>query len=380
MTVGIAGPMSLELIDIDWKGKKVPEGYPFPLTSYIINALLDKGVKVVAFTNSFDIEEPVVFHDEKITICVGRKSQRPGRSFFSLERKDLTQLMEKHAPDIINAQWSYEFAWAALKTGIPTIVTVRDHAPTIFWYFKDPYRLVRWIINNIVLRKSNHLITNSDYLKKLLKKRYSEKAAVVNNFYQPFLEDYFKADKKRSNAIVSVCNGFDERKNVKNGLKAFQLFRKQYPNHIYKLVGVGMEPGGAAHRYAKENNLTENVDFLGYISFDRVIDVISESDVLLHPSREESFGNTILEALVVGTNVVGGKNSGNVPYLLDHGKAGLLCDVNSPQSIADALTTFFSDEKLFDEYRVAGQRYAKENYSKNATIQKLIGIYEKVIS
>ena len=78
-----------------------------------------------------------------MTICVAKEYPFPGRSFFRRERKALTDFMKRYSPDIVNAQWSYEFALAALDSRIPTIVTVRDHSLTIFWYFLTIFFVLR---------------------------------------------------------------------------------------------------------------------------------------------------------------------------------------------------------------------------------------------
>ncbi len=380
MTIGIAGPMALKMINMDWQGHKIPEGYNFPMISIIINELISKGYNVVAYTMSGDVESPQVFKGKNITICVGRRTDQPGRKFFLEERKDLVSLMKENPADIINAQWSYEYALAALDSGIPTVVTLRDHATTILLYFKDMFRLVRSLINYKVLKKADYFISNSEYLKKLLSYKNQAKTRVISNFYSPFLEGYYLEKKPESKTIVTVANGFDKRKNIENGLQGFQLFRKRFPEYQYKLIGVNMESNGPAADYARKNGLEENVVFLGYKPFDAVIDEISKADILLHPSREESFGNTILEALVVGTNVVGGLKSGNVPYLLDHGNTGVLCDINLPDSIASAMEKIVSTPEFKDHLRKSGREFASSNYSKEKVIAKLIDTYEEIVS
>jgi glycosyltransferase involved in cell wall biosynthesis len=377
--VGIAGPMSLAMINFNWEDKKIPEVQTFPLISNIINELLERGIKVVAFTYSEVVQEPIIFEDEKITICVTKRSKNSGRHFFRDERKMLIEMMNKFAPDIINVQWAYEYALAALATGIPTIVTLRDHAWTIFRYFMDPYRFVKLLMNFIVMRKARYFTTNSEYLKNLMPLKQKNKAVVVNNFFDPSLTDYFSTDKLESKKIIAICNGFGKRKNVKNALKAFGLFRQTHKDYKLVLIGTDMQEGGPAYHYAIKHDIQANVEFLGYLQFDRVLEELTHSDILLHPALEESFGNTILEAMVVGTNVVGGQHSGNVPYLLDHGNVGVLCDVTSPTSISRALASLADKPDFSQDLRIKGHEFAIKHYSKDSSIQKLIDYYNYVL-
>lgn len=324
MKIGIAGAMSLDLLQIDYKGAKPPKGYPFPFISHIINALIDQGHQVVAYTTSEGIKEPQVFEGKNLTLCVGRREAHAGRDMFKSERQDLVELMQKYPADIINAQWSYEFAWAAVDSGLPTVVTLRDHAYTIMRYNFDVFRVMRWLMNNIVIRKAKYLITNSEYLKSLLSKTNQRKVEVVNNFYPKGLEQHFEQKQEKENYIISVNNFFDERKNIGNGMKAFAELRSKYPDLKYYIVGHGMDEGSEAYQFAKNHKIVNGIVFVGRKPYPETMQLIKKAKVFLHPSREESFGNVILEAMVLGTPVVGGEKSGNVPYLLDKGKVGLL--------------------------------------------------------
>ena len=106
MKVGIAGPMSLRLLDYDFdKIENLPLGYNHPPIAMLINSLLKRGYKVVAYTTSTGIIEPVVYEGEKLTICIARRRDRhSARDLFKLERKDLLDLMKGYPSDIINAQ------------------------------------------------------------------------------------------------------------------------------------------------------------------------------------------------------------------------------------------------------------------------------------
>jgi L-malate glycosyltransferase len=379
MKIGIAGPITLSIIDFDFKGEKVPQTYSFPLIANLVNGLVKRGHQVVVFTTSHEIEEAVCYKNENITICIAKSEPHPGRSFFRPVRKNLKTLMQKYTTDVINAHWSYEFAWAAIESGIPTVVTVRDHATTILKYQMIPYRAVRWIINLIVLTKAKYLTTNSSYLKQLLTKKQQEKTVVISNFYTTGLERNFLDSAIKKDYIISINNGFDRRKNVESGLLAFAIIRKKFPTIKYHLIGAYMETGSEAYQYALKNNLLEGVEFIGYKSFAELIEEVKYAKLLLHTSREESFGNVVLEAMVVGTPVVGGKHSGNIPYLLLHGKAGEVCDIDDPEDIAKSISNILTDEKYAKHLRDTAYTYAVENFSEESILTAYINQYKRVL-
>jgi len=379
MKIGIAGPISLDLLNVEFKENEIPNGvFSFPMIAIIANGFLELGHEVIIYTYARNIEHPITIKKNQITICIGKHSPSPGRRFFKNEINSLLNLMKEHPADIINAQWTYEYALAALRSGIPTVVTVRDHASTILKYQFDPYRLVRWCLNYKVFKQCKYLIANSYYLENLINKGKGI-VKVIPNFYKEALDEHYDKTKIDSNKIVSVANGFGGRKNIKAALHAFKIIRQRYPDSEYHIIGKQMQEGASAYQYAMRYDLTKGVVFKGPMDYNEVIEEVRTSRVLLHPSKEETFGNSVLEAMVLGTPVVGGERSGNIPYLLNKGVAGVLCDINSPKSIAKAISKLFDNDDLWNEIRSHAKSYATSNYNKDRVIDQLVNYYKYIL-
>ncbi|MBX0332449.1 glycosyltransferase family 4 protein [Pontibacter sp. HSC-14F20] len=379
MTIGVAGPVELRILDWDLKDSNLPPTNAFPLTSHFINALLKRGFKVIAYTNSTEIAEPMVLESGNLKVCISRQKPQPGRRFFLFEVEDLRKMMVAHPADFMSAFWSYEFAWAALKTGKPTVVSLHDVAFQILRKIPDMFRMVRWMINYIVVSKADFLLANSVYTYNQLDRRTKSKTRVIDNFYPSTLEQRLAPNSQKGNYIITVAQGFTQRKNIETGLQAFALLRKQFPDLEYYLVGVDSEEGGLAQQYAQKQNLTDGVRFMGPMPYDEVFRLIQNAQVLLHPSREESFGMVLLEAMVARTPTVGGKDSGYIPHLLDYGKAGLLCDVESPESMATEVGRILTDHALYQTLVHKGYTYAEENFSENVIVNKHLKYYSEVL-
>ncbi len=87
--------MTLRLLKFDYSHKDIPVGYDCPMISMLINGLLSRGLKVVAFTTSVGIESRVVFEGEDLTICIARRGPNAARDLFKSERLELNCLMKK---------------------------------------------------------------------------------------------------------------------------------------------------------------------------------------------------------------------------------------------------------------------------------------------
>ncbi|CAM3675831.1 glycosyltransferase [Pontibacter korlensis] len=379
MTIGVCGPIDLRLLDWELKGQDFPETNSFPLPTHFINALLHRGYDVVAYTNSPHIKESMVIEGKHLKVCIAPQRPQPGRRFFLFEVKELQKLIESHPADLMSAFWSYEYSWAALRTGIPTVVSLHDVALQILLQHRDMFRLVRWAINYIVVSKAKHLIANSSYTYNMLDRGTRRKTKIINNFYTSELEESLQQPEQKGNYITSVSMGFSHRKNISTALHAFAMVRQKHPKLEYHLLGAGMEPDGEAQQYAREHALEDGVKFLGVQPFDVVLHEISHAKALLHPAREESFGMVLLEAMVSHTPVIGGSKSGYVPTLLNGGKAGLLCDINSPAAIADCVLKLVEDERLRNELVKQAYAFARDNYSEEVIVQQHLDYYAQVL-
>jgi glycosyltransferase involved in cell wall biosynthesis len=236
-------------------------------------------------------------------------------------------------------------------------------------------------MNYFIISKGIHFTANSEYLHSRLPHRIKQRCEIIYDFYDEHAKifaSYTPYQKKEY--IVTVSNGFDFLKNVKNSLRAFKLIRDKYQSLNYCLIGDGMEAGGYAYLFAKKNNLLTGVDFLGPLKFTDVIDKIGCALINLHPSREESFGMSVLESQVLGTVVVGGIKSGNIPYLLDYGNAGYLCNIEDPEDITEKVIDCIENPVKRKDIEKKAKEVALEKYSSSKIIQQYLNLYERVIS
>ena len=378
MIIGIAGPIGLNMLEYDFGDATLPDRNVFPLPTHLVNSLLRRGHKVIVYTNSGSIDEPFVLEHDQLTVCVAPTRPKPGRAFFDIEIEGLKKLMQQYPADVVHAFWTYEYALASLKSGLPTIVGIHDVASRILFTQFDIFRVVRWYMNCQAIRQSKYLAANSAYTFHQLSKRTQAKTRIINNFFSKEIEQAAQVPTVKQNHIVSVTMGFTKRKGIPLALHAFSKLRKQFPTLEYHLVGAEMEPGGEAQQYARKNGLDDGIRYHGILPYDQLLKIVAEAKVFLHPSVEESFGMAPLEAMVLGTAVVGGQKSGFIPYLLDHGNVGLLCDIYSSESMARAVRRLLVDETLMMEMTKRAQEFAFANFSEEVIVQQHLDFIKHV--
>jgi glycosyltransferase involved in cell wall biosynthesis len=102
------------------------------------------------------------------------------------------------------------------------------------------------------------------------------------------------------------------------------------------------------------------------------------SDLLLHPSLEESFGMVAAEALAAGIPVVGGQRSGALPWVV--GQAGRLVDVTDPQALAAAMLELLGDPALAARLGQEGRRGVLGRFGAQAVAAAYEDLYRQVLA
>ena len=119
----------------------------------------------------------------------------------------------------------------------------------------------------------------------------------------------------------------------------------------------------------------KDVVFLGDQTQENLNKLYNISDVLAVPSRVEGFGLVAVEALASGLPVVATNNGGMVDFINE--KVGALVDVEDEVALYKDITSILSGERKFERQVLAN--YAKENYSQEVVIHKLIDLYKETI-
>lgn len=348
----------------------------------IILGLLKKGVKIEIFTLDPKLTKPVRLIGNQLSINIFPiRGKIRGIDVFRKEISYLTNAINLSEIDLVHAHWSYEYAWAAINSKKPHLVTVRDNAKKILLTHTDKlYRLLRYFMNGYVIKNSKNIVANSEYIKIYLNECWGQVVDVIPNSVEIKSTNISKRLlNKESPRIVSVNNGFSKLKNVKTLIIAFSKLRKEFENLELILIGNEYGPIEKANKWARKHNLDLGIRFLGKQSNQVVLQEMIKSDILVHPSLEESFGNTLVEAMSVGTPVIGGEKSGAVPWVLMNGEAGALTDVSKPDCLVKEIKKLITNEKLWMEMSNKSLTNVHERFSIDKVVKSHLKKYFSLI-
>lgn len=362
-----------------------------PAVANLTMELLRKGERIIIFTQDIKALKEEEFHGDKVSIYVAPKIPKyknlltlGGYTIFAIKK-----LFKRHKGkiDVVSAHWTREYAIAseAFLNKIPVFVTIRDIMPYIITQVKSDrlrWRLI-WLQNEYVLRKKGYnYIANSDYTAHEVKRLWGHDVPVIPNSVsyfddnESFLRTTIDTSTKIIITTISLSSIEDKRKNVFSLLKAFSILRDIYPDAILNLVGPYFTKDNEQVEKYKKAGLLDGVKLMGRQSPNEIRTILSETTIMVHPSLEETFGNTLIEALACGIPVIGGNKSGAVPWVLKHGEFGYLCDVSSPNEIADTMQYVIKhyEEALKKSYK--GREVCKTTYSASNVADEYLNLFQ----
>ena len=146
-------------------------------------------------------------------------------------------------------------------------------------------------------------------------------------------------------------------------VRALALLRRRWPELDVELLVVGGPSGNGAEEpqrsaaLARQEGVAGRVRFLPAQPHDRLATVYQAADLLLVPSRSESFGLVALEAQACGTPVVAAR-VGGLSHAVGDGTTGLLLSGHDPEHWAATVAELLASPRRLAAMGLAAARFA----------------------
>lgn len=401
MKIAILAPLDRNIVtnflpnyDID----SLPKGYAgAPYLGLIIDKLLLAGHEVTCITTSVSLDYKFIVtkfnHGDFTWIVVPSRPYavrfaggKIGKvvDFYRLEIKLMLQNLRDFNPNFVHAFWSYEFAAVAKNSGFPYLITIEDNPYQILKYHKPKwFWFSRLLLSEWTLFKVKNCSIISPYLSNYSTRRNLNAKIIPNPVKISLTEDtlresvYNKAATLSTPILIMINNGWNKRKNGITALRAFQKVRDFFPSANLYLYGDGSETEGIAFKEAEGLDLS-NIFFCGPINHDQIIANFSRAHLFIHPSREESLGVVLIEAMAQGVPTIGGLSSGAVPWVINNDN--LLVDINEPTEIADKVIEVLENKQLYTNLCLSSFNNVKDRFSDEIVVNEFLIKYDEILS
>ncbi|UCD16575.1 MAG: glycosyltransferase family 4 protein [Candidatus Zixiibacteriota bacterium] len=348
--------------------KVVILGYSYSRhTSRWARAIRDEGYDVTVISCS---GQPI---DGVETIIYGKGPGSAGDYFRYLQRVQIR--LRQLKPDLIHAFQATGYGhWGAIRGLCPKLLTalgsdIMITARKSLWH--------RWYVGSIV-KKYDRFTSPSIFLRNTMEAiypavrgrievvtfgvevpdRYKEHHAVtpVRLVYMKLLRSIYGPD-VLLHALV-------------------QLKADRVPVRL-DMYGYGRETAGLK-KLTKKLGLESVVTFQGWIDQEQVMARYLDCDIMVMPSRSESFGVAAAEASAAGLPVVA-TAVGGVPEVVLDGETGLLVPPEDPHRLADAIRRLAEDVDMRRKFGEAGREYVSEHLQWDKSVKQMMNLYRELL-
>ncbi len=223
------------------------------------------------------------------------------------------------------------------------------------------------------LRLFDRIVTPSNYLVDLFAK-YGFKAQAVHNFLN--LEKFHFRQRGKLKPVFLSNRLLEDLYNIPCILRAFAIIQEKYPEAKLIVASFG-HLREDLEKMAKEMNL-RNVEFVGKLPQKEMFELYNEIDVYLNSPNTDNMPGSIIECYASGVPVVT-TNAGGIPYILEHGKTGLMVEINDHKAMAREAIRLLEDEDLVQELTKNGREYV-EKFSWQEVRGEWLAVYEELMN
>ena len=129
----------------------------------------------------------------------------------------------------------------------------------------------------------------------------------------------------------------------------------------------------------KKNTDFKDIEFLGKLTADNLVNQLCSSNFYIHPSYIENSPNSICEAMALGMPIIA-TNVGGVSTLIEDGAEGILVQEGEPYSLAGAIVELSKNYAKAKQLGSGARSKAFKRHDPDSILKDLLNIYDKIIS
>ncbi len=235
--------------------------------------------------------------------------------------------------------------------------------------------------HSFVYRKIDLVLAITEKLQKQILKNTRVAAEKVQVLYYgvPEPKKSSKVIKDDLNLKIGLVARLDTKKHQHVLLEALDLLNKKGLKASAYLIGRSTddEYKQKLNEMVSSLSLQDQVHFMGFVN--NPIESMSNFDVILLTSSDETFGLVLVEAMRAGVAVVGA-NGGGVPEIIDHERTGLLFKPGDAKDLAKQLEKLMKDELWRSSLAKAGKTMADQKFNEDIHFETLKSLFRKQLA
>lgn len=157
-------------------------------------------------------------------------------------------------------------------------------------------------------------------------------------------------------------------------LRAFKMALEKCPSLSLTMAGEG-EMTARLKKMAVELGIDGRVDFVGFVEYRKVHEILLAHDIMVMPSLREGFGVTALEAAAAGLPTIA-TNIGGIPEVVRDGEGGLLVPPNDIRALAEAIIWLSTHPGQRLEMGQNARTFVEKRYNWDDNVGQMLDLYQ----
>ncbi len=284
--------------------------------------------------------------------------------------------------DVIHVHWPFPHGImgqvARLVSGKPLVIM--SHGAEFSLARRKP-----WVMPFLrqALRSADLLIANSSDTAAMVSDCSERDCVVLPYGTTVSAADVDSVSKRQPNARPRVLftGRLIERKGLEYLLEAVPKIRQQV-SAKFVITGDG-DQRTRLEALSKRMGLEDDVEFLGFVSTERLTEEYAKCDVWVNPGIIDSWGDA--EGLGIGSieaysyfKPVVASRVGGIPDTIRDGETGYLVPQKDSAALAAAIVDLLADPEKCERFGKAGFEFVKERFSWGRIVRDLESLYETV--
>jgi|GEM_PF-851696 len=245
--------------------------------------------------------------------------------------------------------------------------------------------------------RSRHVLQNTDAIftcnpreAALLQEKYPQQRIIVQPHSVPAAQ--YAVDSRAAalraypqiadrDLIVKVAR-LDPAKNLPWLVRQLPAIKRRHPRAMLALVGAGTTQSVVEELHREINRLGLSHDVLLTGGLDsgsaELIGLIQSARLFALCSTAEPFGIVILEAWAAGTPVLSSRTSG-AASLIEHGRTGLLYDLDKSADFHSGIDTLMMNNKLHRHISAEAREHVRAEFDVPSIASRVARVYEELV-
>ena len=242
-----------------------------------------------------------------------------------------------------------------------------------------PIRLLK-SLNTHFLRQAiieaDQVVAFSHFSHDLIIKGINNTCANKIKVISPGVESsWFEVERKPSSRSALLFWGrIEEEKGLRELFHALKTVSKKIKDVSLTIVGEGNRLREYKSLVA-DLSLTDRVEFTGWLCSTKIQNLTARSSLGIFPSRVESFGLSVVEAMGAGLPVIAA-SGGAVPENIEQGVTGTLVPVNDADALARAIIFILENVQHAESMAKAAKMVVQQKFTWDKAANKMIDLYE----